>query len=70
MFFYHHCHHHPFYSFVFYSYARDFHEPGSGGPLNLPFQRPIQACRKFVSHVIDSTIENISSKVMVQIGTC
>lgn len=46
------------------SYARDFHEPGSGGPLNLPFQRPIEACRKFVSNVIDSTIETISSKVM------
>lgn len=46
------------------SFARDFHEPGSGGPLNLPFQRPIEECRKFVSNVIDSTIETISSKVM------
>lgn len=56
--------HHPMPTCPDYTdYARDFHEPGSGGPLNLPFQRLSRRCRKFVSHVIDSTIENISSKM-------
>lgn len=46
-----------------HSYAKVFHEPGSGGPLNLPFQRPIESCRKFTSDVINTVIDTISSKV-------
>lgn len=45
-------------------YAMRFHAPASGGPLNLPFQRPIEACRKFTSHVIDSVVETVSAKVL------
>ena len=46
-----------------YRYAEQFHDPGSGGPLNLPFQRPKEACRRFVSSVVDSAIESLASKV-------
>ncbi|KAI8639779.1 hypothetical protein BD408DRAFT_371209 [Parasitella parasitica] len=45
------------------SYSTVFHEPGSGGVLNLPFQRPAEACRKFTSTVIESVISNITSKI-------
>ncbi|KAI8145693.1 meiotically up-regulated gene 157 protein [Fennellomyces sp. T-0311] len=45
------------------NYAQEFHEPGSGGPLNLPFQRPVEACRRFTSNVINSAIESLSSKI-------
>ncbi|KAI9323466.1 hypothetical protein BX666DRAFT_1887096 [Dichotomocladium elegans] len=44
-------------------YAKSYHDPGSGGPLNLPFQRPIEACRRFTSKVIDGVIETISSRM-------
>ncbi|CEP15683.1 hypothetical protein [Parasitella parasitica] len=44
-------------------YSTMFHEPGSGGVLNLPFQRPAEACRKFTSTVIESVISNITSKI-------
>ncbi|KAG1304007.1 hypothetical protein G6F64_009582 [Rhizopus arrhizus] len=48
---------------MFFSYSKVFHQPGSGGVLNLPFQRPIESCRKFTSQVIESVISNITSKV-------
>ncbi|KAF7721223.1 hypothetical protein EC973_005099 [Apophysomyces ossiformis] len=44
-------------------YAKSFHDPGSGGPLNLPFQRPIEACRQFTSHVINEVIDKVASKM-------
>ncbi|KAG2214619.1 hypothetical protein INT46_008164 [Mucor plumbeus] len=44
-------------------YSKIFHTPGSGGLLNLPFQRPTEACRKFTSVVIESVISNITSKI-------
>ncbi|KAI7895522.1 uncharacterized protein EV154DRAFT_536094 [Mucor mucedo] len=44
-------------------YAKVFHKPGSGGLLDLPFQRPVEACRKFTSSVIESVISNITSKI-------
>lgn len=47
----------------FRRFSKTFHEPGSGGLLNLPFQRPIETCRKFSSKIIDSVISNISSTV-------
>ncbi|KAI8975264.1 hypothetical protein BDF20DRAFT_906690 [Mycotypha africana] len=45
------------------SYSKEFHEPGSGGLFNLPFQRPLESCRKFTSAVIESVISNITSKI-------
>ncbi|KAG2227000.1 hypothetical protein INT45_006407 [Circinella minor] len=48
----------------FAKYAKQFHDPGSGGPLNLPFQRPKDACRRFVSNVVDSAIESLASKIV------
>ncbi|KAI8069794.1 uncharacterized protein B0P05DRAFT_513999 [Gilbertella persicaria] len=44
-------------------YARVFHGPESGGVLGLPFQRPVEVCRKFTSTVIESVISNITSKI-------
>ncbi|KAK4521409.1 uncharacterized protein ATC70_012024 [Mucor velutinosus] len=44
-------------------YSKVFHRPGSGGLLDLPFQRPAEACRKFTSTVIESVISNITSKI-------
>ncbi|KAI9257192.1 hypothetical protein BDA99DRAFT_132963 [Phascolomyces articulosus] len=47
----------------FANYAEQFHNPGSGGILNLPFQRPKEACRRFASTVVNSAIESIASKI-------
>ncbi|CEG71307.1 hypothetical protein RMATCC62417_07061 [Rhizopus microsporus] len=44
-------------------YSKVFHRPGSGGLLNLPFQRPIESCRKFTSQVIESVISNVTSRI-------
>ncbi|KAI8143378.1 Six-hairpin glycosidase-like protein [Fennellomyces sp. T-0311] len=44
-------------------YAQEFHDPGSGGPLNLPFQRPVEACRKFTSTVVNTAIDSLASKI-------
>ncbi|CAO3664822.1 unnamed protein product [Rhizopus stolonifer] len=44
-------------------YSEVFHRPGSGGLLNLPFQRPLESCRKFTSQVVESVISNITSKM-------
>ncbi|KAI8888603.1 glycoside hydrolase family 125 protein [Backusella circina FSU 941] len=44
-------------------YARQSHLPLSNGPLGLPFQRPIESCRKFTSQVIESIIHNVTSRI-------
>ncbi|KAI8364121.1 meiotically up-regulated gene 157 protein [Blakeslea trispora] len=44
-------------------YSKIFHGPASGGGLSLPFQRPVDACRKFTSSVIESVISDITSKI-------
>lgn len=48
-----------------FRFAKVFHSPGSNGTLNLPFQRPIEACRKFISPAVENVISNITSKVCV-----
>ncbi|KAI9484229.1 MAG: meiotically up-regulated gene 157 protein [Benjaminiella poitrasii] len=45
-------------------FSKAFHEPGSGGSFNLPFQRPTEVCRKFASSVIESVINNVTSKMV------
>ncbi|ORX44961.1 hypothetical protein DM01DRAFT_1364697 [Hesseltinella vesiculosa] len=45
------------------NYAAAFHPPASLGPLQLPFQRPIQACRTFTSAVINQVVDTVSSKM-------
>ncbi|KAI9498563.1 hypothetical protein BDB00DRAFT_391020 [Zychaea mexicana] len=47
----------------FADYAETFHDPGSGGPLNLPFQRPVEACRRFTSSVVNTAVESLASKI-------
>ncbi|GAA5809794.1 hypothetical protein MFLAVUS_003207 [Mucor flavus] len=44
-------------------YSKIFHSPKSGGLLGLPFQRPVEACRKFTSSIIESVISNVTSKI-------
>ncbi|KAI8376448.1 DUF1237 domain-containing protein [Radiomyces spectabilis] len=44
-------------------YSKHFHDPGSGGALNLPFQRPMEACRRFTSSVIESVIDTVTAKI-------
>ncbi|KAI9267691.1 hypothetical protein EDC94DRAFT_601702 [Helicostylum pulchrum] len=44
-------------------YSKVFHSPKSGGLLGLPFQRPVEACRKFTSSIIESVISNVTSKI-------
>ncbi|KAI8068627.1 DUF1237 domain-containing protein [Gongronella butleri] len=45
------------------TFSEQFHEPASKGPLQLPFQRPIEACRTFTSHVINQVIDTFSAKM-------
>ncbi|KAI8099012.1 meiotically up-regulated gene 157 protein [Halteromyces radiatus] len=45
-------------------YAKVFHGPASSGPLKLPFQRPIEACRTFTSKVIDQVVDFVASKIV------
>ncbi|KAI8346384.1 meiotically up-regulated gene 157 protein [Choanephora cucurbitarum] len=45
-------------------YSKISHNPASGGRLGLPLQRPVDACRKFTSTVIESVISNITSKMV------
>ncbi|KAL0073688.1 glycoside hydrolase family 125 protein [Phycomyces blakesleeanus] len=44
-------------------YSKLFHGPASGGPLGLAFQRPIEACRRFTSDIINTVIESVASKI-------
>ncbi|KAG2181980.1 hypothetical protein INT43_006906 [Umbelopsis isabellina] len=45
------------------TYAAKYHAPGSGGPRNLPFQRPPEYCRRFNSSVIENVIQDTTSKM-------
>ncbi|CBY01984.1 similar to DUF1237 domain-containing protein [Plenodomus lingam JN3] len=40
-------------------YARQRHEPFTGGSLNLSYARPIEACRTFISQEVEDTIERL-----------
>lgn len=38
--------------------------PYSGGPLNLPFQRPSEACRTFSSASVEKVIDDVTSRLV------
>lgn len=38
--------------------------PYSGGPLNLPYQRPSESCRTFSSHAVEKVIEDMTSRLV------
>lgn len=38
--------------------------PYSGGPLNLPFQRPVEECRTFSSPEVERVIDDITSRLV------
>ncbi|ODH48038.1 hypothetical protein GX48_05885 [Paracoccidioides brasiliensis] len=40
------------------------HGPYSDGPLKLPFQRPVEACRTFVSPAVEQVIEEVTSRMV------
>ncbi|KAF4219665.1 hypothetical protein CNMCM5878_002724 [Aspergillus fumigatiaffinis] len=46
------------------SYSTVPHPPYSGGPLNLPFQRPATECRTFSSPEVEKVIEDITSRMV------
>ncbi|KAE8355253.1 hypothetical protein BDV28DRAFT_129401 [Aspergillus coremiiformis] len=46
------------------TYASTPHPPYSGGPLNLPFQRPAPECRTFSSPAVENVIEDITSRLV------
>ncbi|KAF7716150.1 Exo-alpha-1,6-mannosidase [Penicillium ucsense] len=46
------------------SYASTPHGPYSGGPLNLPYQRPDPACRTFSSASVEQVIEDVTSRLV------
>ncbi|KXG52688.1 Six-hairpin glycosidase [Penicillium griseofulvum] len=46
------------------SYASTPHAPYSGGPLNLPFQRPAEACRTFSSPAVEKVINDMTSRLV------
>ncbi|KAJ5894695.1 hypothetical protein N7495_006386 [Penicillium taxi] len=46
------------------SYASTPHAPYSGGPLNLPYQRPALACRTFSSPAVEQVIEDVTSRLV------
>lgn len=43
-------------------YARRIHSPLSRGSVGIPFQRPVPACRSFVSDSVDSLIKDMTPK--------
>lgn len=45
-------------------YAGEHHAPFSAGRFNLSSQRPVTRCRTFNSSVVESKIEEISSKIV------
>ncbi|KAE8375850.1 hypothetical protein BDV26DRAFT_266960 [Aspergillus bertholletiae] len=45
------------------TYSTAPHPPYSGGPLNLPFQRPAQECRTFSSPAVEQVIEDVTSRI-------
>ncbi|PWY87525.1 hypothetical protein BO70DRAFT_310768 [Aspergillus heteromorphus CBS 117.55] len=46
------------------SYASTGHAPYSGGPLNLPFQRPAVECRTFASSAVEQVIDDVTSRMV------
>ncbi|OJD18646.1 hypothetical protein AJ78_01342 [Emergomyces pasteurianus Ep9510] len=40
------------------------HGPYSEGPLKLPFQRPVEACRTFSSPLVEQVIEDVTSRMV------
>ncbi|KAJ5611090.1 hypothetical protein N7510_007809 [Penicillium lagena] len=46
------------------TYSEQQHGPYSGGPLNLPFQRPAEQCRTFTSAAVEKVIEDITSRLV------
>ncbi|PWY70675.1 DUF1237 domain protein [Aspergillus eucalypticola CBS 122712] len=46
------------------SYASTGHAPYSGGPLNLPYQRPAAECRTFVSNAVEQVIDDVTSRMV------
>ncbi|KAJ5218882.1 Meiotically protein [Penicillium cinerascens] len=46
------------------SYSQTPHGPYSGGPLNLPFQRPAPACRTFSSSSVEKVIDDMTSRLV------
>ncbi|KHN93971.1 DUF1237 domain protein [Metarhizium album ARSEF 1941] len=44
-------------------YSREPHAPFTEGPLNLPFMRPIEACRTFTSPVVEKVIREMKSRI-------
>lgn len=44
-------------------YSKQKHQPFSQGPLQLPFQRPPEECRKFRSKVIDDYIHSLQNVI-------
>ncbi|EAW14524.1 glycoside hydrolase family 125 protein [Aspergillus clavatus NRRL 1] len=46
------------------SYSTVPHAPYSGGPLNLPFQRPAAECRTFSSPAVEKVIEDVTSRMV------
>ncbi|KAJ5166033.1 hypothetical protein N7492_006329 [Penicillium capsulatum] len=46
------------------SYSAKPHGPYSGGPLNLPFQRPTEECRTFSSSAVEKVIEDVTSRLV------
>ncbi|KAH1744080.1 hypothetical protein KXV22_008913 [Aspergillus fumigatus] len=46
------------------SYSTVPHPPYSGGPLNLPFQRPAIECRTFSSPEVEKVIDEVTSRMV------
>ncbi|KAL4761060.1 glycoside hydrolase family 125 protein [Aspergillus foveolatus] len=46
------------------SYSTTPHPPYSGGPLNLPYQRPAIECRTFNSSAVEQVIEDVTSRMV------
>ncbi|ONH67817.1 hypothetical protein BON22_2298 [Cyberlindnera fabianii] len=44
-------------------YSQEFHEPASGGPLDLPFQRPPEKCRTFRSQAVEVLIDDMKQRI-------
>ncbi|EEA29051.1 hypothetical protein TMatcc_002584 [Talaromyces marneffei ATCC 18224] len=45
-------------------YSQSPHAPYSNGPLHLPFQRPTQECRTFVSKAVEKVISEVTSRLV------
>ncbi|KUL83617.1 hypothetical protein ZTR_11289 [Talaromyces verruculosus] len=45
-------------------YSQSPHAPYSDGPLRLPFQRPTEECRTFVSESVEKVISDVTSRLV------